>query len=242
MELDEWTASSPDGQWVAEGLVAWPRGAAEQYFTRLTVTRVAGGQTWTAVEVWRPTGLGFTTPELVQWAADGAALYFTNRPHPDGCAVLVTGSDLLRLDLATGAVIELLPDVGRSLALSPDESRVAYVTWGEPRLVVRDVATGTEHAIALDLPAGATAGQPVWAPDGGQVALTVIYNACFGPGPVTHAVWIADPAAGTARVVLAASQRQFVAVDWRAPGEIILDEAATGRWRLDIATGVVEAA
>lgn len=143
---DEWR--SPDGRWTARiRAVFGAPGAApvERYETQLTVTGADGTPTWTPVAETRPTGLGFTTPSVLMWSKDGRRLYYTNLPHTDGAPnMAVNGSDLWRLDLGDGGATRLAPDLGAWLALSPDETQLAFVAW-DGQVGVRDLATGTQH-------------------------------------------------------------------------------------------------
>lgn len=248
MEREEWSQSSPDGQWVATGLAALPTKGGHEYYTRLQVARVDGTQTWTPVDTWGPTGLGYTIPAPLHWSRDGQAFYFTNRPHPDGCALLVNGSDLLRLDLATGAVSRLLPDMGLSLALSPDEARVAYLGYGERGLIVHDLATGEELALPVEsgqMVGGAAqdqAGLPVWAPSGERLALTVAHDPCGDPSLRSHSILVVDIASGAAAPLVERDARQFVTVGWPAEDRLQLEDSNGARWTINPGTGELESA
>jgi hypothetical protein len=228
-------------------LAALPRRGGTEYYTRLVVERVDGSQAWTPVDTWGPTGLGYTIPAPVQWSRDGRAFYFTNRPHPDGCALLVNGSDLLRLDLETGQATRLLPDVGLSLALSPDETTVAYVGYGGRGLTVHDLMTGEEQSLPFDLgpdaaeAGGAQAGLPVWAPAGDWLALTVAHAPCGDPDRRAHSIVLFEVAGGTALVLVERDARQFVTVDWPAPDRLRLADAGGTIWTLDPETGELAA-
>jgi hypothetical protein len=235
-DIYEWVSDSPDGQWRAEGLTIFPRDGSDEYYTRLTVARVGGPEAWTVVDGWQPTGLGWTSPAPLRWAADGRAFYFTNLPHPDGCAMLVNGSDLLRLDLLTGEVEELLPSISLWLALSPDEGRVAYVAYGERGLVIRDLATGAEQDIALGLGRGFNqAGGIVWSPDGSRLALTIAHEPCSESW--THSIVVVDLDTGRLTTLLDKDPRQYVSEAWLEAdrlrlsgpeGEITLDVSGAG--------------
>lgn len=154
---DEWR--SPDGRWAARMRAVF--GApGERYETRLTVTSADGTRTWTPVAETRPTGLGFTTPAVLTWSKDGRRLYYTNLPHPGGAPnVTVNGSDLWRLDLDDGRATRLAPDLGAWLALSPDETQLAFVTW-DGQVGVRDISTGAQHITPL--PEGSRSGTLEW--------------------------------------------------------------------------------
>ncbi len=240
------TTTSPDGAWVAVAAVGFPTtkdgaactGCRDQYFVRLTVQRTDGGQAWTPLAEWRPMGLGYTTPATLQWSADGAALYYTNVAHPDGCGFFGSnGSDLLRLDLASGAVSELMPANAYYLVLSPDETQVAYLAYGQRGLVVRDLATGAERDYPLaDL--GGPAVAAVWSPDASALALTVQSDLCGG-SDLTQMVIEVKLADGARRVLLPPGDQRLTTVAWPAAGQLRLVDPDGRFWALDIATGQV---
>lgn len=153
-ELEEdWSAVSPDGQWTLRALSQFPPGGSE-YQVMLELSGAGQAELRVVLDELRPMGLGYTLPSPVRWSADRQAFYLTNVEHPDGCSAFVDGSDLLRLDLATGALTELVPPVARSLGLSHDEARLAYLAWGSGDLVLRDIANGVESAHPLGLADG----------------------------------------------------------------------------------------
>jgi len=210
------------------------------YYARLSVARVGGGQEWIVVDEWRPTGLGWTSPAPLRWSADSAAFYFTNLPHPDGCSVLTNGVDLHRLELATGAVTEVLPEVGLWVSLSPDESQVAYIAFGDRGPVTRDLATGAESDAFLDLPVhNAQAGAIVWSPDAARLALTLVHNACSSISQ-SHSILVLDLASSTFTTVLDHDLSQFITSAWPEPDRLRLTGPLGPYW-LDLTTGEITA-
>jgi hypothetical protein len=138
--------------------------------------------------------------------------------------------------------------VALSLALSPDEARVAYVGFGERGLIVRDLAAGVEQALPLDLQPE-TPGQvppqpgfPVWAPGGDRLALTIAHDPCGLSEQGTNSIVVVDLAAGTSAPVLERDRRGFVTLDWPAVDRLQLEDGEGSRWTLDPATGELEAA
>lgn len=216
----DWTSTSPDGQWTATALSA-NLFQGESYYVRVRVEGSAGAQAWMPVSEWRPMGLGFTLPGLLQWSADGTRLYFTNVPHPDGCSLFVNGGDVQSLDLATGQVTELMPEQGLWLALSPNETQVAYIGYGDRGLIIRDLATGQERPIDIPRPVpSATMGAIVWAPDGSALALTASHDPC-GIDGVTS-VFVVDLATGAVRTLVDSAEQGAVTVRWEPTGQVVV--------------------
>lgn len=238
---DEWNSTSPDGAWSARGLAAFPEsGEVDRYYTRLTVARSDGTQEWTVVDAWSELALGYTTPQPLRWSSDGRHFYYTNRPVPDGCAVFVNGSDLQRVDLSDGSVTEMVPAVGLWLSLSPDETKLAYVGYGDRGLVLRDLATGDERQTAIEAAEEAEdthLGHVVWSPDGEALMLTVAMNACGPQENRRHA--IVRIAAGTLSQtsVVPESDRLFVTAEWPEPHRVLLEDGNGETWWLNPETG-----
>lgn len=180
--MAEATVVSPDGRWSAYSLALAPvvsptSPTGEVYRAVLRLTH-ADGMQWTPVDEWRPYGLGWTWPSVLQWAPDGQALYFTNIPVPDGCALFVNGSDLWRVDLSTGQAAPLAPVLSASIALSPGAETLAYIDGrGAPELVLRDLATGAERRVRVAAE-GQQAGDIRWSPDGATLEITVADEPC----------------------------------------------------------------
>lgn len=239
LDLD-WTSTSPDGQWTATALTG-NLFEGESYYVRLRVEGSTGAQVWVPVDEWRPMGLGYTTLGLLQWSADGQRLYFTNVPHPDGCSLYVNGGDVQVLDLRTGQVTELMPEQGLWLALSPDETRLAYIGYGMRGLVIRDLATGQEQSVALERPVpDAPLGAMVWAPDGSALALTASHDVCGIEG--TTSILHVDLATGEVRTLVDADARGLTTVAWPDElGQVVLHDANGVEWWVDVESGQLAA-
>jgi len=131
-------------------------------------------------------GGGFLHPDLFLWdTATGAVRRVTRLadvreadPSPDGSwAVAVRNrhglSQLVTVDLATGAVADLTPPSVETVCtqprVSPDGARVVYVRpdAGEWKAAVRELASGRESVLAT--PAHAPVSYPAWSGDGRTV-------------------------------------------------------------------------
>ncbi|GHH41143.1 Tol biopolymer transport system component [Streptomyces umbrinus] len=96
------------------------------------------------------------------WARDGRSLLYAD--DRDGLL------GVYRRDLATGEETALATGGRVHPALSPDGKRLACLDMSG-RLVVRDLAAGTEQVLAAPLGAGGLPGRPSWSPDGRYLAL-----------------------------------------------------------------------
>ncbi|MYY87348.1 amidohydrolase family protein [Streptomyces sp. SID335] len=95
------------------------------------------------------------------WARDGKSLIYAD--DRDGLL------GVYRHDLATGTETALATGGRTHPALSPDGERLACLDM-TGRLVVRDLASGTEHALVTPLGGGGLPGRPSWSPDGRYLA------------------------------------------------------------------------
>jgi hypothetical protein len=133
---------------------------------------------------------GFLHPDLFLWAPESGDVRRITReadlrypdPSPDGgWAVAVRhrdgASQLVRADLATGAVTEITPpsveEVYDRPRISSDGTRIVFARHREGvwRLVVRDLASGEEQTLAP--PRDGTVATPAWSADGRTVYAVV---------------------------------------------------------------------
>ncbi|GAA4907912.1 dipeptidyl aminopeptidase/acylaminoacyl peptidase [Actinomycetospora succinea] len=108
-------------------------------------------------------------------APDGSWLVCVREHHPrEGAPATEVVNEIVRLDARAPGEPEVLvsgPDFVAAPRLSPDASRLAWVSWDHPSmpwddtvLTVRDLATGTETVVAGG--PGESVGEPVWQADG----------------------------------------------------------------------------
>lgn len=239
MESHTWSQVSPDGEWSAQGLTAFPTNPKIGYYTQLKVVEVDGVLEWTAVDAWSPLGLGYTTPQPFHWSRDGRYFYFTNEPVVDGCAVFVNGSDLQRVDLEDGSVTEMAPSSGLWLSLSPDETMLAFIGYGGRGLVLRDLLTGAERETKLDPGQSYAAGHIVWSPDGAALVLTLALQPCATDWAAAVSVLRVEVETLEQTTLIREDERLFVTAGWPAPDEILLRDDAGNAWWMDADTGQV---
>jgi hypothetical protein len=246
MDVDEWASNSPDGKWVAVGLVAFPNEniSGQFAYVRLIIFSADGKTHWAIIDKWEELGLGFPIPAPLKWSLDGKHFYFTHRVTPDGCSAFVFLTDLQQVRLEDGKVNELLPQSALDLALAPDESRVAYIGSGKQVLVLRDLATGEERETKIGTGKEFDAGNILWSPDGNSLALTLAINPCTGPYGVSKTVWAesttilwVDAQTLQQKVLVKEDPRLFVTTAWNEPQKItITDGDENGVWYLDVNT------
>jgi hypothetical protein len=249
MDVNEWVSTSSDGKWVAARLVAFPKEnvGGQLAYIRLMIFSTDGKTHWTVIDKWAEMGLGFPTPSPLKWSQDSKHFYFTHLVMPDGCSAFPLLTDLQQVNLEDGRVKELLPDSALALALSPDESQVAYISYRERGLVLRDLATGDERETKIDSGKDFNAGNILWSPDGNAFALTLAINPCTGAYGVSKTVWAesttilwVDAKTLQQKALVKEDPRLFITSEWNEPARInITDGEANSLWYLDVNTGEI---
>lgn len=237
----EWSYTSPDGKWMALTKAAFPKvgSAAVSYYTQLKVSQASGDTEWVVVNEWSEWGLGYTVPQPLSWSLDGRYCYYTNRPVPDGCAVFVNGLDLWKVDLSSGSVEQIMPPSGLWLALSPDETMVAYIRYGGRALVIRDLSTGKERETQLDPGKPYQAGAITWSPDGAAILLTLALQPCSGSWADSTSIVHIDAASLEQTTAIREDRRLLTTVEWPTLDRALLKDKEGDYWWMDPVTNEV---
>lgn len=249
MAVNEWASTSPDGNWVAVGLVAFPslNSTSQLAYVRLIIFNTEENTRWTIIDNWKEIGLGFPMPQHLKWSQDNSHFYFTHSVTPDGCSVFENLIDLQKVNLDNGTVEELLPPSALGLALSPDESKVAYIGYGDRGLVVKNLTTGEEQELKLDPGKDFQAGGILWSPEGNFLALTLAINPCTGEFVNSTTVYaesttilLVDPVTFEQKVLVEEDPRLFITYEWKEPEHIVITDGVDNSiWRLIVDTGEI---
>ncbi|GAA4774760.1 S9 family peptidase [Actinomycetospora chlora] len=183
-------------------------------------------------------------------APDGSWLVCVRERHPRaGAPATEVVNEVVRLDARTPGEPEVLvsgPDFVAAPRLSPDGTRLAWVSWDHPSmpwddtvLTVRDLASGAETVVAGG--PGESVGEPAWQPDGGLHFLsdrTGWWNLYRWDGAEVSPVVVLDAEIGLpawqlggsrhatlpdGRVVFARSSQGFDVLAVRAPDGTVTD-------------------
>lgn len=240
LELMTVEIMSPDGQWLATAGQSAPMMIEDREFLYVALTVTDGTNTWDVVDQWRGYGLGYTWPAVFQWSNDGQSLYYTNLTSIDGCSIFNNGSDLYRLDLSNGMTEELLAEGSTfNLSLSPDESKLAYISR-QLAFVVIDLASGSEQSVSLvnnTLPSQAD--KILWSSDGETAVVTIVHNPCSADESST--IMRLNVPDITATALVENDERAFRIDSWvnTEENEIRLVDKAGAFWRLNIESGAL---
>jgi WD40 repeat protein len=170
---------SPNGIWVASavldleiihisGEIIWEMNAREAY-------QAFGGMNWRGV----------------QWSPDSRYLYFSRSLALDGGPIrhLYNGTGFWRLDILSGKIEEILPDLGESheegiarfglsvYSLSPNGNQLAYVRleYFPLELVILDLESKQERKLTIEGDHYGSVGDLTWSPDGNNIAYVYRY-------------------------------------------------------------------
>ncbi|MEK7275813.1 MAG: hypothetical protein AAB427_00550, partial [Chloroflexota bacterium] len=227
---------SPDGERIAWGTTAFEPDPAGDTHIKVTVANVDGS----GEQILLDRRLADSVlPQPAQWSSDGRYLYFTDEPYGIGGYILFWGGpDLQQVDLATGTIIEILPDQGClcALSLSPDGTLLAVITGiGPLELVLRDLATGTERKTVLE-DGHLQAGNIVWSPDGKALMFTM---AISDPEKEAYSIVRVDAGTLAQTVLIHDDPRLLETIVWADAKTVWLNSTLMlgGAWRMDADTG-----
>lgn len=138
--------------------------------------------------------------------------------------------------------MEIIPRVGYWLALSPDETTLAYLCF-EKGLILQNLASGDELEVNLDIEREHSGelvykSHLLWSPDSDLIVLTVAIGAC---GPEwSNAVVQVDVATSSQTTLIHEDEKRFYTVEWPQADRIVLkDSLGDSLWWLDTTTGKV---
>jgi hypothetical protein len=242
--LEGWDVSesasfvSSNGQWFAHTLVAFNNGISPDYYSYFAAKRTDGSVIWVAEDSWSMFGMGFTWPMPYRWSNDGEHLYYTHNNSPDGCSYLTRGGlDLYSINLKTGGIASLLEGgIGYSIALSPDETQLAYYSPSNTELIVRNLESNAK--IRIDIPETDEIGEIFWSPD----QTNLIANGVFG-GPCKNHIlgWFSilriDLISQSVSTLVDLSYEAHEIVEWTEQDRILLKDANEAYLWLDPITG-----
>jgi hypothetical protein len=233
---------SPDSEWSATVLEGYFGNHQESAI--LKVTSADGEVEWIADVVTETTIYGgFERPVPFEWSRTGDYLYFTHDLAMDGCFCENYGSDLYRLDLRSGQVLELMPRGAYWLALSPDEKVLASLSFANG-LTLHDLESEEEQRIELDIEReyeNDFGGVLVyrrnlkWSPNGDALLLEVTVDAC---GPLLSSSIIRVDVATLSQTTLIREEAQSLHIlEWLDAEWVLIEDGMGNEWKVNVPTG-----
>ena len=234
---------SPNGRYVAMVSQSKPIviDNSEQFYAAITIEE--GERQWEVLSNWYGYGLGYIFPDVVQWSTNGRYLYYTHREASDGCSIFPKATGLYRFDTETATTADLLPSgFTRNLALSPDESQIAYTQFEGQSImaVVRNIENSDERSVVVvDNLTSAQAGSLVWSPDGSYFLFTIAHEPCSPNW--THSIVRVDitEVGLTAVTLIEKDNRQFTTLNWLDSQQtaVQLQDKEGRQWQMDTTSG-----
>ena len=179
-------------------------------------------------------------PQPIQWSLDGRFLYYTNEPYGIGGYILFSGGpDLQRVDVATGQVTQILPDMGClcAMAVSPDGKTVAYIAGSGPlEFVLHDIESGEERKTLID-PGHLQAGSVLWSPDGASLIYAMAISDFEHPEAEKYALVRVEAATLDQTILIPDDERLFNPMLWPTASALWLNDKDGNAWRLNPESG-----
>lgn len=225
---------SPDGRCTWDRLLAssmketanWKYD--NQFYVRLSIACILGDEykevNWILVDEWKLQGLGYSIPAVLGWSADGGKLYFHDEIIPDGCA-LVGGyqENFRQVDMETGNITLLFPELRSGATLSPDSTRLVYYDMQNKDVAVYTFASGeAQHTLLTfpDPPVYWAVGNFTWSPDGQSVLFVMVYGDACNPSGAS--IQKLDVARGDIRMKWVSTVRTASIIEWIDPLRVVI--------------------
>ncbi len=199
-----------------------------QFYIRVSLACVLGNEfrevNWVLVDEWKPQGLGYSIPTVLGWSADGGKLYFHDEIIPDGCQPIGGWQENFRqVDLETGNITLLFPELKSGASMSPDTTRLVYYDVQNKDVGVYAFASGEVQHTPLffpDPPVYWGVGDFTWSPDGESVLFVMVYGDACNPSGAS--IQKLDVAKGDIRMKWISTVRTASIVEWVDPVRVLI--------------------
>jgi len=194
-----------------------------QFYIRVSLACVLGDEfkevNWVLLDEWKSQGLGYSIPTVLGWSADGKKLYFHDEIIPDGCQPIGGWQENFRqVDLETGNITLLFPELRSGASLSPDTTRLVYHDIQNKDVGVYTFANGKVQHIPLAFPAPPAyweVGNFTWSPDRQSVLFVMVYGDACNPSGAS--IQKLDIAKGEIRMKWISTVKTASIVEWVDP-------------------------
>ena len=231
---------SPSGKWLA--LVIMTRidngiGNKDSFILAVVNQQNFAERIVKKIDVQR--AMGYSIPWALAWSENEDYLYYTHRfGGGDGCFGEddFFGTDLYRFSLDSDESTQLTPKLGYWLALSSDQSMVAYLT-NDNKLRIRNIETGEEQETSIEEqlkysdPILTRASHLIWSPDGKELLLTLEVNVCVMEDEATNSIIKIDAETLSQKVLVREDSNRPATLEWFDNGMVLVqDENGLYRW------------
>lgn len=233
-------STSPDGTWTA---TITRTKQDKNYHLLFTVSSSSKNQTWVVEDLkfYEPANPlnGYKYPYIFKWSDDGDSLFYSHlSTGGDGCYILSApgGFDLRKVDLSNGMIVIIQDGGGTWMALSPDESKLAYISGWDGNVTVLDIKTKTEQTFLLpSIPKEdgfeKTTEYAIWSPDGRNIIYAYLWGSC---GEYLYSYIILVHLQNQQQTILLnRDEHGFIPIKWNIQDKILLKDNENNNWWLN---------
>lgn len=189
--------------------------------------------------------MGYSIPWTLAWSENEDFLYYTHRfGGGDGCFSDddFFGTDLFRFDLENEETVQLAPKLGYWLALSPNQTSIAYLT-NTNTLKIRNIETGEEVEISIEEknkysePTLTYLSNLIWSPNGKELLLTLEINVCAMEEDGKNSIIKIDAETLSQKVLVFEDYTRPKTLEWNNDGMVLVRDENRVYWWLNLLTG-----
>lgn len=237
------TFSSPNNDWTVS--IYSPIDHNAPQFTT-SIIKVDGGFEWI---------LNYRTSQFEEeayyspfyWTNDGQYLFLVITRAMDGCGKVLefyTGSGLFKLDLNTGELSEIVPEMhlaSYAFSISPSEKMLANAKEGETPITIRvkDISGTNENSFTLDKKYQG-AGNFIWFPSEEAILFVAKEEVC-GSKP-SYTLITLNLSTAEMEVIFQNLDKNLTAVKWESVNILRMSDQEGKQWLLDLTSNQLELA
>jgi hypothetical protein len=244
--LIEQSVVSPSGEWLALVMITKVENEmGNKNSSMLVIVNQQNSAERTVEKIDFTSWLGYSVPWSLAWSDNEDYLYYTHRfGGGDGCFGEddFFGTDLYRFDLDSGELIELAPKLGYWLALSPDQSMVAFLT-NDNKLRIRNLETGEERETSIEEqlkysgPMLTHASNLIWSLDSKELLLTLQVNVCVMEDDATNSIIKVDAETLSQKPLILEDPNRPITLEWADNDLVLVQDESSFYWWLNPVNG-----
>ncbi len=235
------SSTSPDGNWTAVVSLTTQDTKKSLVFS---VTNLSQKQKWVIDQLdWDELQTSTSMvafPYIFKWSDDQRSLFYSYEPNSnDGCFGYFRpgGYGLKKLDLANGQISVIREDNAPWMALSPDETQLAYIADFGGNVAIIEIKTGRERNYELPTVKNeqgyvTDTSNLYWSPDGKSLVYAHYVGACDLIVPYSNIIQL-YPDTGRQKILVDNSEKGYLPQEWAAEDRILLQDLEGNRWWLN---------
>jgi len=185
---------------------------------------------------------GYLYPYIFKWSDNDNSLYYSHlTTGGDGCYIPSEpgGYGFRKFNLSTGQDTLILEKRGTWLALSPDETKLAYIQDWDGNVTLLDTESQAEQIIPLPPITDVdglvdTTDHILWSPDGNSFVYAFLWGDC-GDYFISYILYF-DINTQKQSVLINHDEHGYIPVEWNEQDRILLLDNEDNNWWLDPTT------